>query len=86
MPRLYRALRPGGWLVLGRMASPPDPLAQAVTTLRIIRVGGADFDAKRLVAALEAVGCTAVRVVPAGVRHRCSTSPVDGEALPPSHH
>jgi hypothetical protein len=61
MPRPYRALRPGGRLVLGRMAS---PLAQAVTTLRIIRDGGADFDAKRLVAALEAVGCTAVRVVP----------------------
>jgi ubiquinone/menaquinone biosynthesis C-methylase UbiE len=64
MPRLYRALRPGGWLVLGRMAPPPDPLAQAVSTLRTIRVGGADFDAKRLAAALEAVGCTAVRVVP----------------------
>ena len=64
MPRLYRALRPGGWLVLGRMAPPPDPLAQAVSTLRTIRSGGADFDAKRLVTALEAVGCTAVRVVP----------------------
>jgi SAM-dependent methyltransferase len=64
MPRLYRALRPGGWLVLGRMASPPDPLAQAVTTLRLIRGGGADFDARRLAAALEAVGCMAVRVVP----------------------
>jgi SAM-dependent methyltransferase len=64
MPRLYRALRPGGWLVLGRMASPPDPLAQAVSTLRTIRGGGADFDAKRLIAALETAGCTAVRVVP----------------------
>jgi len=64
MPRLCRALRPGGWLVAGRMAPPPDPLAQAVSTLRTIRAGGADFDAKRLVAALEAVGCTAVRVVP----------------------
>ena len=64
MPRLYRALRPGGWLVLGRMAPPPDPLAQAVSTLRTIRAGGTDFDAKRLIAALEAVGCTAVRVVP----------------------
>jgi len=64
MPRLYRALRPGGWLVLGRMAPPPDPLAQAVSALRTIRAGGTDFDAKRLVAALEAVGCTAVRVVP----------------------
>ena len=64
MARLYRALRPGGWLVLGRMASPPDPLARAVSTLRIIRGGGADFDAKRLVAALEAASCTAVRVIP----------------------
>ena len=64
MPRLYRALRPGGWLVLGRMAPPPDPLAQAVSTLRTIRGGGADFDAKRLAAALEAAGCTAVRAVP----------------------
>jgi SAM-dependent methyltransferase len=64
MPRLYRALRPGGWLVLGRMTSPPDPLAQAVSTLRTIRGGGADFDAKRLIEALEAVGCTAARVVP----------------------
>ncbi len=63
-PRLYRALRPGGWLVLGRMAVPPDPLAHAVSTLRIIRSGGADFGAKRLVAALAAVGCTAMRVVP----------------------
>jgi len=25
MPRLYRALRRGRWLVLGRMASPPRP-------------------------------------------------------------
>lgn len=64
MPRLYRALRPGGWLVLGRMAPAPDRLAQAVSTLRTIRGGGADFDAKRLVTALEAVGCTAVRVLP----------------------
>jgi SAM-dependent methyltransferase len=64
MPRLYRALRPGGWLVLGRMASPPDPLAQAVSRLRTIRSGGTDFDAKRLVAGLEAVGCAAVRTVP----------------------
>lgn len=64
MPRLRRALRPGGWLVLGRMAAPPDPLAQATTTLRVVRSGGAEFDAKRLSAGLESAGCTAVRVVP----------------------
>jgi hypothetical protein len=40
MPRLHGALRPGGWLVLGRMAPPPEPLAQAVSTLRPIRGGG----------------------------------------------
>ena len=64
MPRLYRALRPGGWLVLGRMAPPPDPLAQAVSTLRTIRGGGAEFDTKSLITTLETGGCTAVRVLP----------------------
>ncbi len=64
VPRLYRALRPGGWLVLGRMAAPPDPLAEAVTTLRIVRSGGTPFDGKQLVTALEAAGCTAVRTLP----------------------
>jgi SAM-dependent methyltransferase len=64
MPRLYRAVRPGGWLVLGRMAPPPDPLAQATSALRTIRGGGADFDVKRLVATLETAGCAAVRVLP----------------------
>ena len=63
-PRLVRSLRPGGWLVLGRMASPPDPLAEATTALRIIRGGGADFGAKRLTAALEDAGCASVRVLP----------------------
>jgi SAM-dependent methyltransferase len=64
MPRLCRAVRPGGWLVLGRMAPPPDPLAQATFALRTIRGGGAEFDAKRLITSLETVGCTAIRVLP----------------------
>jgi SAM-dependent methyltransferase len=64
MPRLCRAVRPGGWLVLGRIAPPPDPLAQATFALRTIRGGGAEFDAKRLITSLETVGCTAVRVLP----------------------
>ena len=64
MPRLCRAVRRGGWLVLGRMAPPPDPLAQATFALRTIRGGGAEFDAKRLIASLETVGCTDVRVLP----------------------
>jgi SAM-dependent methyltransferase len=64
MPRLCRAVRPGGWLVLGRMAPPPDPLAQATFALRTIRGGGAEFDTKRLITSLETAGCTAVRVLP----------------------
>lgn len=64
MPRLARATRSGGWLVLGRMAPPPDPLALATARLRTIRSGGADFDTDRLVAALEAVGCVDAHALP----------------------
>lgn len=64
MPRLFTALRPGGWLVLGRMAPPPDPVAEAVSALRSVRSGGADFDAKRLGSALGSAGFTNVRVLP----------------------
>jgi SAM-dependent methyltransferase len=64
VPRLFTAMHPGGWLVLGRMAPPPDPLAEAVGALRSTRSGGTDFDAKRLTAALESAGFTNARVLP----------------------
>jgi SAM-dependent methyltransferase len=64
MPRLFRAIRPGGWLVLGRMAPPPDPVAEATSALRSIRSGGADFDAKRLTEALEAAGFCSAHALP----------------------
>jgi predicted O-methyltransferase YrrM len=64
VPRLVRSLRPGGWLVLGRMAPPPDPVAQAASALRTIRGGGADFAAPRLASALEAAGCASVGALP----------------------
>ena len=64
VPRLVRALRPGGWLVLGRMDPPPDPVAQAASALRTIRGGGADFAAPRLVSALEAAGCADAGALP----------------------
>jgi hypothetical protein len=59
-----RAGLPGGWLVLGRMAPPPDPVAQAASALRTIRGGGADFAAPRLASALEAAGCASVGALP----------------------
>jgi 2-polyprenyl-3-methyl-5-hydroxy-6-metoxy-1,4-benzoquinol methylase len=64
VPRLARSLRSGGWLVLGRMAPPADPLADATYALRTIRSGGAVFDGKRLAAALEGAGCVSVRTLP----------------------
>src|SRR5262249_8737456 len=64
LPRVIRSLRPGGWLVLGRMAAPPDPVAEAAFVLKTIRGGGCDFDIKRLTSALEAAGCAGVRALP----------------------
>ena len=65
LPRLVRATRTGGWVVLGRFAPPPDPLAEAVGRLRTIRGGGAALDTKRCVDLLEGVGCTEIRALPA---------------------
>jgi predicted O-methyltransferase YrrM len=62
LPRLLRAIRPGGRLILGRMATPPDPLAAATTALRTIRGGGADFGTAQLTAALEAAGWTGITI------------------------
>jgi SAM-dependent methyltransferase len=72
MPRLFAALRPGGWVVLARTAAPPDQLAQATAALRTVRSGGADHDAKALTVALEDLGCVDVTVLP-----RQGPSPVE---------
>jgi precorrin-6B methylase 2 len=63
VPRLTTASRPGGRLVLGTFASPPAPLAAAVSTLRTIRGGGIEIDAKRAAELVEQGGCTAVETV-----------------------
>jgi 2-polyprenyl-3-methyl-5-hydroxy-6-metoxy-1,4-benzoquinol methylase len=57
LPAVVRSVRPGGWIVLGRMRSSPDPLARALLTFRTIRSGGDDLDTKRLREMLEQVGC-----------------------------
>lgn len=64
LPKLVRATRRGGWIVLGRFASPPDPLAEATTNLRTIRGGGFDLDAKRAAELLQRAGCTTVHAAP----------------------
>ena len=63
-PRLVRAMRPGGWLVLGRMAPPTEPLPEATNALRTTLAGGTTFDTKHLAAVLDMAGCINVRVVP----------------------
>jgi SAM-dependent methyltransferase len=64
LPRLARATRPGGWIVLGRFAPPPDPLAEATGALLTIRGGGFDLDAKRAAELLEQAGCGSVHAAP----------------------
>lgn len=64
LERLHDLLRPGGWLLLGRFAAPPDPLAEAVTRLRVVRCGGSLAGADELGALLAAAGFVDVHEVP----------------------
>jgi 2-polyprenyl-3-methyl-5-hydroxy-6-metoxy-1,4-benzoquinol methylase len=40
LERVYQALQPGGWLVVGLYPPPPDEIGQLLTKLRIVRSGG----------------------------------------------
>ena|ERR1700757_850273 len=40
LERVYQALHPGDWLIVGLYPSPPDELGQILTKLRIVRSGG----------------------------------------------
>jgi SAM-dependent methyltransferase len=64
LPALVRATRPGGWIALGRFASPPDPLAQAVLSLRTVRAGGCNLERERAVELLQTSGCESVHEAP----------------------
>jgi len=63
LARIAQSVRPGGWIVLGLMATPPVPLVEAATTLRTIRSGGTVLDAERAIDLLRGAGCTAIREV-----------------------
>jgi cyclopropane fatty-acyl-phospholipid synthase-like methyltransferase len=62
LPRLVQALRPDGWIVLGRFLRPPDPVADAMLDLRTYRFGGSLLDESRSVELLEQAGCTVRRI------------------------
>lgn len=61
--RVHEALRPGGWLIFGLFAGPPDPVARAVTRLRVVRSGGTVADADELQRMLIEVGFVDVHEV-----------------------
>jgi cyclopropane fatty-acyl-phospholipid synthase-like methyltransferase len=64
VPALFRAVAPGGWIVLGRMLAPPDPAAKAMMELRTYRSGGVLLDEEHSIELLEKAGFTAIRVAP----------------------
>jgi hypothetical protein len=55
-----RALRPGGWAVLGVFLPSPDPVAQAAMELRTVRGGGCVLDLDRAAELLADAGFIAV--------------------------
>ncbi|MDQ3678253.1 MAG: class I SAM-dependent methyltransferase [Actinomycetota bacterium] len=61
--RVHAALRPGGWLIFGLFAGPSDPVARAVTKLRVVRSGGSVAGADELQRLLTEVGFVDVHEV-----------------------
>ncbi len=50
------ALRPGGWLLPGTFAGPPDPLSRLLVDLRTVRAGGHPWDGADLVEEISSHG------------------------------
>ncbi len=58
------ALRPGGWLLPGTFAGPPDPLSRLLVDLRTVRAGGHPWDGADLVGELASHGLQDAHEVP----------------------
>jgi SAM-dependent methyltransferase len=61
LAKIYTALKPGGWLVFGLFASPPDPLGRALTALKIVRFGGHPWDDDEVEARMRDAGFEQVK-------------------------
>jgi SAM-dependent methyltransferase len=59
-----RALRPGGWVLPGAFAGPPDPLSQLLIDLRTVRSGGHPWQSTELVATIASHGFIGAWEVP----------------------
>lgn len=64
LPRIARAMRPGGWVTLGHDALGDDPLPRALARLRLAAWGGTLLDGPAAHAVLEAAGLVDVRSLP----------------------
>lgn len=64
LARGYQALRPGGWLLPGAFAGPPDHLSQLLVDLRTARCGGRSWPADELLALLADAGFAVPAEVP----------------------
>src|SRR5262245_5913993 len=64
LPAVLDALHPGGWIAVGLMRPPPDPLAAAVFNLRTVRGGGCVLSAAHAIELLEAAGFDAAHAAP----------------------
>jgi precorrin-6B methylase 2 len=56
LARVMRAVRPGGWVILGVFVPSPDPLARATSALNTVRGGGSVLDEARAAELLEDAG------------------------------
>jgi precorrin-6B methylase 2 len=56
LERVYQALQPGGWLIVGLYPPPPDELGQILTRLRIVRSGGHPWIATEIEERLRTLG------------------------------
>jgi len=56
LPRIHRALEPGGWLIFGLNAQPPGALGAALTNLRVVRSGGHPWNLREIEGQLRAQG------------------------------
>jgi SAM-dependent methyltransferase len=63
LKRIVSALRPGGWVVLGRTRPLPDPLAESTYALRTIRSGGATLDTEQALHLLQGAGYSSIHAL-----------------------
>lgn len=63
LKRVYQALAPGGWLIVGLYPPPPNALGQVLTDLRVVRSGGYPWTASQIKERLQAMDFEGVETI-----------------------